>query len=177
MKQKKISARSHQLKRCLIETESNLNKIGIQVMPQLTLRSSQANVNKKNETHNQNKSTIYVRDAVESSSNVGGKIKLVNQKAYPESSTKMPAVSNKITSTVTTTATQCQSQLEEQHTTNDDQIFHPYDSLHLKADSISSKRHLAEKLGKMNFRTPDGHINLAFLNDYDYFNNERIANR
>lgn len=66
-----------------------------------------------------------------------------------------------------------------------ERIFHPYDSLHLKIDSVSSKnsrRHVLSETagggsradGRGRQPKSDGHINLAFMNDYEYFNGEKL---
>lgn len=182
MKQKKISTHSNQLKRCLLETESNLNKIGVQIVPPLP--PIQKKSLKKKPRHN----SIYVRDAISAAAAAsevnqnGTQIKMVAQNSRPASALGKKQPLNMPSETITTTATtaslyhQRDNDDNDQHVNNiDAQIFHPYDSLHLKVDSISSKkRNLSDQLiiKQLNKRRPsDGHINLAFMNDYEYYNN------
>lgn len=220
MNEKKVynsSTRTNQFKRCLIETESNLNKIGIHTssMPTLTKLAPITTTScKKPYTNDDN--TIYVRDAATTTTttaaaNSDGNLKL-EIGTHTSTDTRRPDLSSvsistlnnnkKATTTImknetiksSTRAMSSRSKpsslpfiepVAEQLVSSErgERIFHPYDSLHLKIDSVSSnnskQRQLSETAGSTRAdcrrqRPSDGHINLAFMNDYEYFNGEKL---
>lgn len=161
MKQKKISAHSHHLKRCLIETELNLNKIGITSFAMRrksdnkigTLSTSTgANVTTTTtEGHN-----IKVRDAAAANTLVVPSVQQQQQQHHSSS--------RRLGTTMINTT----------NPSDPTPMFHPYDSLHLRGEMALSKiastappPHRRQR--GHSAKSFHGNVNPAFQSDYEYW--------
>jgi hypothetical protein len=158
IKEKRHIARSKKMRTSLLETESNLNKIGIRTFSVKPEPSSEA---------------IKVRD--DDSKNLLTSVKTVseveeNNKKKTKKKTSPTANRSKKISNIDEANTPRHNHHHDFPKTSSDQTFHPYDSLHLRAESIPSKnkKHSKDQAPK----SYNCNYNQAFMNDYEYFTNE-----